>query len=78
MNVDKNQAYQEFKNSAGTDINSSIVRNIEDLRVKREAIKAKTEDVQRRKDALEVLNGKLQAKEDNKTQEEIAKNIIDE
>ena len=52
MNVDKNEAYQEFKNSVGSDFNNSILKNIEDLKLKKEDIKMKTEDIQKKKDKL--------------------------
>jgi hypothetical protein len=42
VNVDKNEAYQEFKGSVGADLNNAILKNIEDLRTKKEDIKAKT------------------------------------
>lgn len=43
VNVDKNEAYQEFKNSVGNDLNNAILKNIEDLKQKKEDIKTKTE-----------------------------------
>ena len=78
MNVDKNEAYQEFKNGAGQELNSSILRNIDEVKAKQEEAKTKGEDIQKRKEALEEINAKLQQKEDNKTKEELMKNIIDE
>ena len=76
--MDKNEAYQEFKNNVGADLNNSILKNIEDLKQKKEDIKLKTEDIQKKKDKLEEISSKLHQKEDNKTPEELAKNIIDE
>jgi kinesin family member 6/9 len=78
VNVDKNEAYQEFKNTIGSDLNTAILKNIEDLKGKKDEIKGKTEEIQKKKDKLEELSGKLHQKEDNKTPEELAKNIIDE
>ena len=54
------------------------MRNIEEVKNKQEEAKAKGEDIQKRKEALEEINSKLQRKEDNKTKEELMKNIIDE
>lgn len=35
VNVDKNHAYQEYKDSAGQDLNNNILKNIEDLKQKK-------------------------------------------
>jgi hypothetical protein len=32
VNVDKNQAYLDFKSTAGQELNAGIVRNIEELK----------------------------------------------
>ncbi len=78
VNVDKNQAYQEYKSSGGLELNNSILRNIEELKQKKEEIKQMTEEAQKKKNELEQIQLQLKQKEENKTQEEINKNIIDE
>ncbi len=62
----------------GNELNNAILKNIEDLKQKKEDIKAKTEDIQKKKDKLEEISSKLHQKEESKTPEELAKNIIDE
>ena len=78
VNVDRNEAYQEFKSNSGQELNASILRNMEEVKEKQEEAKTRAEEIQRKKDALEGINGKLQQKEENKTKEEMMKNIIDE
>jgi kinesin family protein 6/9 len=78
VNVDKNQAYQEYNASGGLELNNSILRNIEELKQKKEEIKQMTEEAQKKKNELEQIQLQLKQKEENKTQEEINKNIIDE
>lgn len=78
VNVDKNEAYQEFKSTVGLELNNSIIKNIEELKEKKEEIKKKTDDAQKIRDRLDEIGASLKAKEDGKTQEELSKNIIDE
>jgi len=59
-------------------LNNAILKNIDDLKEKKDQIKSKTEEIQVKKDKLEEITTKLHNKEDNKTPEELAKNIIDE
>jgi hypothetical protein len=76
--VDKNQAYQEFKSTVGLELNNSIIKNIEDLKLKKEEIRAKTEEAQKKKERIAELDAGLKSKEEGKTQEELSKNVIDE
>lgn len=78
VNVDKNEAYQQFKSTVGLEVNNSIIKNIEQLKTKKDEIKNKTEEAQNIKQKLEEISTNLKAKEDGKTQEELSKNIIDE
>ena len=78
VNVDKNEAYKEFKSTVGLEINNSIIKNIEELKSKKEEIKHKTEEATRIKERMDDISQSLKAKEDAKTQEELSKNIIDE
>ena len=76
--MDKNEAYQEFKTTVGLELNNSIIKNIEDLKEKKEEIKTKTELAQKKKERMDELSAALRIKEEAKTQEELMKNIIDE
>ena len=71
MNVDKNEAYQEFKSTVGLELNNSILKNIEELKSKKEEIKEKTEGAQKKKERIDQLSATLKAKEEGKTQEEL-------
>ena len=61
----------------GSEFNNAIIKNIEDLKQKKETIREKTDDIQKKKEKLEEISAKLHQKEDSKTPEELAKNIID-
>lgn len=78
VNVDKNEAYQQFKSTGGQELNNAILKNIEELKGKKEDIRVRTQQIQRRKERLQLITTKLHQKEDNKMQEQLAKNIIDE
>lgn len=85
MNVNKNEAYLEFKGTVGQDINNSILKNNvrrkliqEELRARKQEIKEKTDEVQAMKARLDQISSTLKQKETSKTQEEINQGIIDE
>ena len=47
----------------GSDINNAILKNIEDLKQKKEDIRSKTNEIQKKKDVLEEISNKLHQKE---------------
>ena len=59
----KNQAYQEYKSSGGLELNNSILRNIEELKQKKDQIKHLTEEAQKKKNYLEDIQLQLKQKE---------------
>lgn len=45
INVDKNQAFMEFKNTEGRDIDLALTQNKAELKARKQAIKALTQDI---------------------------------
>ncbi|KAM3132186.1 hypothetical protein pb186bvf_015781 [Paramecium bursaria] len=78
VNVDRYQAFQDYKQKDGAHINNQIIESINNLRLKKQQILEVQNQCQGLKNEIEQRKSILQRKQDNKNQEEIAQGIIDE
>ncbi|CAD8210486.1 unnamed protein product [Paramecium pentaurelia] len=78
VNVDKQQAFSDFKNKEGSSINQSIIENINQLKEKKDNILILSEVSIQLKNSIESNKAIIAQKQQNKNQEEIAQGIIDE